>query len=437
MIESIDYQKWQIDYHDDSAEVTGKASILNGVLKVPIVLMAELVQWYHRSELPTMALAVIPDDIEFVPIIKPYKELVAAIADLQKLAIVINHIRDQILSEDDDRIVGWVKQIHGDENERKIKGYAYLYTKKLGSKLTDQIINGKIIAVSVDGHAWFVPSTMKEAIFMQTNIKLNNIAILPHQEGRCPSGICGLNMDQMRENSPLPRMISHPLSDAKTISDKIPNKEEILKRLKDYQFNAEVRFKKEDDSKQDSNPVIEEDLLREDLKMDEKEKIALLEKQLKDAQTEILQLKEQTSNKTIESLKQNIKDKSIENEALSKKIDDLQKEIFDAKPIIAKWNKYKEENAKIMDEFLVKESYSEEDLRDMCYDKKEVIYNALQKKAVSLPNPNAPIKENAPNAKGFMKPGQKIHDQKLSGLEDDLDDMAVPVSKALKGDEIE
>jgi len=184
-------------YESAAVKLAGTASMLNNVLKIPVVIAAEMVQMYHRSELPYWVQDQLPETVDFVPIYKNYDELVKSADSVDRVPSIINHTHF-VSSDDDPEIVGWLKQLRGDPKKRTVKGYLYLAVDKIGNELELRIRNGDVIDVSIGGSCNFSPGGTFQGqayLLSQTNITLNHLAILPDEPGRCPSNVCGLNKD--------------------------------------------------------------------------------------------------------------------------------------------------------------------------------------------------------------------------------------------------
>lgn len=194
-----------INFHDFTSSITGKASKVNQHRKVRVILAHELIQEYSKWELTDFLRKQIPEDVEFVKVFKPYSTIKDSIKGVKKLPISFGHL-GIITTEDDWRIEGWVRQLTFDDENKSIKGWAYISTLHL---TTDQLFlldEGEPIAVSIGGTAIFgdgcnhcTPSYM----FTQDKILLNHLAILWDGIGRCGIEHCGLNLDSIEETKKL------------------------------------------------------------------------------------------------------------------------------------------------------------------------------------------------------------------------------------------
>jgi len=175
----------------------------NGLIIRPVILTREIIQIYHRTEVPEWIQDNLPKDITWVTVVKPASELKDAIAHVEKIPIVINHTPEDFLEDSDPRIIGWVKKLRYDDEKRAIKGLAYINEGRIEADLRDRILNGEIVSVSIGGRAAFGPGGKlgdQSFMFSQRNLVLGHLAILPKLEGRCPAGSCGLNMDSVKHN---------------------------------------------------------------------------------------------------------------------------------------------------------------------------------------------------------------------------------------------
>jgi len=208
-------------YHEMTAQL-GKGSNLNNVMKVPVVLAAEMIQMYHRSEIPFMD-KVLKKGQDFIPVLKDGKELQAAVDDLKvrgitELPFVMPHsdatfAENQIPAEykeyfkdfiPQDIILGYIRDITWDDKNHRIKGVLYLTIADQDAAFLHLIELGKIINVSIgfvcdwDGSGEFNGEAYS---LRQTKIKLGHLAGLLHGQGKCPAGICGINQDAVKQLS--------------------------------------------------------------------------------------------------------------------------------------------------------------------------------------------------------------------------------------------
>lgn len=203
--------------YKEQTAIMGKSWRMQNIIKVPVTLVAEMIQNYHRSEIPFLD-KVLPPEVQLIPVYKCAQELEKAVQDLQDRGIeslpyvmphseetfeetqIPSNLRDYIRRGiDPNQIYGRVKDITYDATTKKIKGNLYLSLSKVDPKFVADVEAGKIINVSIgfvcdwEGSGEFngVPYILK-----QTNIRLGHLAGLVHSRGKCPAGICGINQDQ-------------------------------------------------------------------------------------------------------------------------------------------------------------------------------------------------------------------------------------------------
>ena len=174
----------EVNYIGDSAKLH-KFIHLNNVIKVPIILATEMIQEYENEETGYM-------EKHF----KPYEELKMAIHRVDSLPITIEH--SKII--EDFNTIGYVKEIRADDKSRSIKGMGYFEEAKLPKFLLDAIKRGDIIGVSIGficrlGGAGVFNGKMYDKI--QEGIIPNHLAVCIDSTPRCPTGICGLNLDSI------------------------------------------------------------------------------------------------------------------------------------------------------------------------------------------------------------------------------------------------
>jgi len=202
----------------------GNVQKLNGVWKVPVVLARQMVQMYHRSEIPFFD-DVLPDDIQWIPVFKDYKELKAGVPKLKSgwIPWVIPHTEGTFLpdlfpfSQDeakhetfihDGEVRGKVKDIVANDSDTSIKGNVYLKPEKHEQEWLDMIDKGEIMNVSIGFSAYFDfdPGEYngEEYWLVQRDFHYGHLAGLPNHRGKCPAGLCGLGMDQLNSSVRLP-----------------------------------------------------------------------------------------------------------------------------------------------------------------------------------------------------------------------------------------
>jgi len=159
----------------------GTVNKLNNVLKIPVILAREMVQGYGEKK-------------HF----KPYDELVKAIDSLEDLPVIIEH-----KNWTDDDVVGYVKEFKSDDDDRSIKGVAYLTEGSLPEAIADTLKKNMVVPISIG----FWADLQEGGEFngekydsTQRNMALNHLAICIRSIARCPPNKCGLNLDS--EESP-------------------------------------------------------------------------------------------------------------------------------------------------------------------------------------------------------------------------------------------
>jgi hypothetical protein len=189
---------------------------LKGILKVGVTMAAEMVQKYHRSEIPFIDMNA-PPEVTFINVFKPYEELKAAVQDLNERKItqipfVMPHTRGTFLKDqvpahakdyikrfvEDPEVKAWVKEFRADDKARKIKGTLYIKTADNDPLFIDAVKNGKVIDVSIGFICQFDDGgefNGQEYLLTQRKIQIGHLAGLIHDRGKCPSGICGINQD--------------------------------------------------------------------------------------------------------------------------------------------------------------------------------------------------------------------------------------------------
>ncbi len=186
-----------INFHDFTSSITGKASKVNQHRKVRVILAKELIQEYSKWELSDFLRKQIPEDVEFVKVLKPYSALKDAIKGMKRLPISFGHM-GMITNDKDWRIEGWVRQLTFDDINKTIKGWAYISILHLTDDQLFLLDEGEPINVSIGGTAIFGDGCSHcdpPYMFTQDKLMLNHLAILWDQIGRCGIEHCGLNMD--------------------------------------------------------------------------------------------------------------------------------------------------------------------------------------------------------------------------------------------------
>jgi hypothetical protein len=199
----------------DFSTSAGKPSVLKNVIKIPVVLAAEMVQWYLVSELPQWLQDQYPKDKMYIAIFKPFEELEKAIDSPHKIPACINHPKGTFLKDQnpydfemnnyvkEEEVIAWIKDFWADPTSRSIKGFAYITISKAPDNLLERLLRGDIIDVSIgfgatfgSGGEYINPEGWGELYELkQENIKLGHLAILLNDEGKCTIDKCGLNHD--------------------------------------------------------------------------------------------------------------------------------------------------------------------------------------------------------------------------------------------------
>jgi len=197
--------------HETVKDAVGKATRLNNVLKIPVTLVAEMVQDYHISELPWLKKKVGPD-VTRIKVFKPYEELVKAFQDLHdrhidQIPFVVPHssatfLKDQIPKGNDHikdwiqdaEVKGYIKDFFMDEVGRKLKGWAYITISKCDPEFIKDLESGTVVDVSIgflcdfDSGGTFNDQTYT---LTQCNIQIGHLAGLPMLAGSVPRDCAG------------------------------------------------------------------------------------------------------------------------------------------------------------------------------------------------------------------------------------------------------
>lgn len=228
----------------------GNVQKLNGIWKVPVILARQMVQMYHRSEIPFFD-DVLPEDIQWIPVLKDYEELKKGVPKITQgwIPWVIPHTEGTFLpdlypfSKDeasretfikDGEVRGKVKDIVANDTEKSIKGNVYLKPEKHEQEWLDMIDKGEIMNVSIGFSAYFDfdPGEYEgqEYWLVQRDFYYGHLAGLPNHRGKCPAGLCGLGMDQINSPVRLPSKIQTipPLSYKNSFLGYIDHKPSIL-----------------------------------------------------------------------------------------------------------------------------------------------------------------------------------------------------------------
>lgn len=151
---------------------------LNNVIKVPVILAKEMIQLYKNGT-----------EKHF----KPYDELIKSIELQDELPIIIEHKR---WGQED--VVGYVRELKKNDENRDIRGMAYITNSKLPEGLSDRLTKRIVVPVSIGfwadlGDAGEFDGEKYDHI--QRDLVMNHLAICVNSIPRCPAGVCGLNLD--------------------------------------------------------------------------------------------------------------------------------------------------------------------------------------------------------------------------------------------------
>ena len=169
-----------------------KGTDLNNVIKVPVVLCAEMVKYYSET-----------DKYMFMP----YSEIKDAIAwhkeNMPRIPITIEHIRlftddHEVYIPTSEQIIGHVSQLSTDDEKKVARGWAYITRSKVHKQLADALMRGHQIGGSVGGFAGghgpggFHDGQKYHGSHMK--LKFHHYAMTIMSLPRCPTGICGFNV---------------------------------------------------------------------------------------------------------------------------------------------------------------------------------------------------------------------------------------------------
>lgn len=166
---------------DNKGKFAGKVLVSN------VVLAREMIQLYKDEYNPYLVRSHF----------KSYEELEKSIKGLDMLVTTIEHppsFEDWIKKIP----MGCVRNIHADPKDRSIKGKVYLLADKLSEETIQDIVDGKIIGVSIgfmaniDGPGVFKDKHYDHA---QRDFQYDHLAICLKSIPRCPPGQCGINID--------------------------------------------------------------------------------------------------------------------------------------------------------------------------------------------------------------------------------------------------
>jgi len=410
-------------YHD-IATITGKSSNLNGVLKAPVTIAAEIIQFYHISELPAWMQEAAMEwiakesnrpDLPIVPILKPYAELEKMIKDVNNIPVFENHVETDV-AENDPRGIGFLKDLYADPKSRSAKGFVYFKTKKVKIEDVERIKKGDIIDVSIGGTTKFGPGGIfnnRKYFASQVDMSLNHLAFLPRSEGRCGKDHCGINKDSAQKIVSDAVAIMHPITDQKLIDD--------LTVIVDSKISD---HENESPNSQTLIPLNTNDLkLISDLNTFTTQVYNMtLEEELAKLKMENEKLRDSISSTKLSELNDTLKNSKIEIETLKKLNSTISAENVNLKTDLEDANKFKaekeaEEVNTIVKELVDSKIYTEEEVNDKCIKELRVIQSTLQKASGKMTD--AKKKQF-----GFPKPGETNRNAKLGGTDDLLDDAA-------------
>ena len=370
----------------DFSTSAGKPSVLKNVIKIPVVLAAEMVQWYRIDELPQWLRDQFPKGQTYVSIFKPYEELEMALDGLIKLPSCMDHPNGTYLKDlnpydfemneyvKEDEVIGWIKDFWADPKSRSIKGSSYLTISKAPDLLLNKLMRGEIIDVSIgfgavfgEGGTYKHPDGWDEEYELkQQDIKLGHLAILLEGEGKCTIDKCGLNHDHkiLIENKKEPN-----LQKDRSVMGHIINFVDSNVQVKFKIRNNEqaVVLNKEKDLKLSNTPNITD--IGNDLMP--KTEIEILKEQLTIVRDNNKKLQENLSKIKTTELSTQLKDKNdelkITTSAFNKlkgENEELKIKFNDQKILLDKKNS--EERSKLVKKISVLkiEGYSAEELKD-------------------------------------------------------------------------
>jgi hypothetical protein len=195
----------------------------NGYLVIPVTMAAEMIQYYHISEVPWLREYT---DQEVITVFKDGEELKKAIAEYKSrdkdllLPIVHPHtdgifcekqapldIKDKMHSfVKREEMKGYAKDLHFDEKTRTQKATVFVNISKNDPILIQRLRDGKIVEVSIGFTCnWTSGGVYKDKEYMlkQTDIRLGHLAMITDGHGKCSFDKCGLNKDQSIIETPI------------------------------------------------------------------------------------------------------------------------------------------------------------------------------------------------------------------------------------------
>lgn len=418
----------------DFSTSAGKPSVLNNVIKIPVVLAAEMVQWYHMDELPQWLREQYPKDKTFIRIFKPFEELEKAI-DIKKLPGVLDHPEGTFLKDlnpydfemtkyvKEKEVLGWIKEFWADQKQRSIKGNLYLVISKAPDALLERLMRGDIIDVSIgfgavfsDGGIYKHPDGWDEEYELkQIDIKLGHLAILMQGEGKCTVDKCGLNHDhkilmEKKENPNLQKDVSVMGHIINFVDSKVQLKFKVNKNDQAITLNKKKNLNLsntdlEDDSKlnklgNEKMPKTELELLRE--------KYALLKDENKKVNAQLSQVKATELSTQLTDSQSELKITKSAFEKQKQELTDLKDSFETQKKDLDKFNDEKRKGI-IEDIVAFKlKDYSLENIKD------ESLCNLIKIEKIASGLLNN-IADKSLKLGGLPKPGEKEYDADHGG----------------------
>lgn len=372
----------------DKIEI-GNPSVLKNVIRFPVTLAREMVQRYHRTELPSGIRSLVPSDQKWVSILKPYSELVKAIDGKEKIPIVIgaNHPSERHPQEGSALIDGWIRDIRADDKDKAIKGMGYVPTSKIPVDLLDRINAGVIVDVSVGGDTNFGGGGSlngQDYFFSQRDIDLGHLLVITQGKGRCGAPLCGVNLDKMPEDSPdLYMLHSHFIDGLEENSDSLIS-----------DTGTENIPNSEGNSIQDSQQVTTTD---GEMNMEQDEKIKQLNAENDKLRGDIADLQKSISAKELKDLTTINETLKSSNEKLGKELADLKSDHEDDHKRLKDFED--KERAALIDSLVQKTQFTKEALADKCLHDLRVMSEALS-------GVTPVLADKSPGSGTFPKPEQ-------------------------------
>jgi len=414
----------------------GKAQELNGVIKVPITIAMEMVQNYHRKEVPWLA-DKLPADISYIKVFKPWGELKKNIGEIKELPFVMPHT-EATFSEDTcpadlkkymkdfirpDQIMGYVRDLYADDYTHKIKGNLYLPTKKHDPAFIQAVKDGQRFHVSIGFMCdWAEGGKFngEEYLLTQKGIRYGHVAGLLHAQGKCPIGRCGINQDQNLavDNITNTLNIHHDMNQVIGLDfdGHVHTIQTFISNTASDSTNPQPSQEKLVQNEGFKYPILHNENNALLLKQHEVNKkmptIEELQAALAAKDTEILQLKRASADSRVAELEKGNKDLSVERDTMKAMIASKDSEIATLKQKCADLDadnkKFKDEEAKELKAFIKKrtEKIGDKKVDDMCLDALRIAKNTIVQLADSS------IQEN-----GIPKPAEdaRVENTEQSG----------------------